>query len=121
MTQSTARLVNNLQWKQASVIFQLCTGHIQLAKHLFRINKVESPMCKKCKRKLETPYHYLMECPGYETAQRKHFRYMGQNENTMTRLLSEHKQLLKLFKYLNDTRRWGSIFGKFETRIGLET
>ncbi|KAF9054537.1 hypothetical protein BJ165DRAFT_1439683 [Panaeolus papilionaceus] len=74
-------------------------------------------MCHKCKRRIETPYHYLMECPGYESARRRHFGYMGRNKNTMVKLLSKCKQLLKLFKYLNDTGRWRPIFRKFGTKF----
>ncbi|PPR08171.1 hypothetical protein CVT24_012137 [Panaeolus cyanescens] len=40
------RLVKMLQRKQASMIFQLRTGHAPLAKHLHNMGKTDSPTCK---------------------------------------------------------------------------
>ncbi|PPQ86894.1 hypothetical protein CVT24_000283 [Panaeolus cyanescens] len=109
------RLTKSLRRKQASVIFQLRTGHVQLAKHLYTMGKEESPMCKGCGRRPETVYHYIMECERYETARRRHFAYMGRNQRTMTRLLKEEKLLPKLFSYINDTKRLKRLFGTFDT------
>ncbi|PPR07816.1 hypothetical protein CVT24_002896 [Panaeolus cyanescens] len=109
-----SKLTTKMKRKQASIIFQMRTGHIQLKKHLARIGKADSPICEKCHRKDETVYHYLMECRGHEIARRKHFGYMGRNNSTMTKLLSDPAHLPKLFRYLNDTGRFTQNFGTFD-------
>jgi ribonuclease HI len=41
-------LLKGIDRRQASILTQLRTGHIGLNKHLFRIRKVESPVCPHC-------------------------------------------------------------------------
>ncbi|PPR06479.1 hypothetical protein CVT24_002565, partial [Panaeolus cyanescens] len=57
-----SKLTNHMQRKQASILFQLRTGHVQLKKYLHMIGKADSPVCEGCGRRNETVYHFLMEC-----------------------------------------------------------
>ncbi|PPQ81181.1 hypothetical protein CVT24_009472 [Panaeolus cyanescens] len=109
------KLTNKMQRKQASIIFQLRTGHAQLKKHLHRIGKADSPTCESCGKKDETVYHFLMECKSHEVARRRHFAYLGRNSATMHRLLSDKRVTVKLFRYLNDTKRFTHNLGTFDT------
>ena len=56
------KLLSGLNRTQISILVQLRTGHIPLNKHLFCINKVESPMCPMCRQGEELVHHYLFKC-----------------------------------------------------------
>ena len=59
-------LIANLDCRQASIIFQLHSGHISLNHHLFCIRKVESLACPWCQGiTVETVKHYLLDCLHY--------------------------------------------------------
>ena len=46
-------------------MIQLRSGHIPLAKHLFRISKVPSPVCPSCQSDEESVHHFLFDCPTW--------------------------------------------------------
>jgi zinc-binding in reverse transcriptase len=52
-------LITGLPSKHASILTQLRTGHVPLAKHLFRIGKADSPVCPACQQADETIQHYI--------------------------------------------------------------
>ncbi|KAF8592098.1 hypothetical protein K439DRAFT_1325598 [Ramaria rubella] len=53
-----------LSRSQASLLIQLCTGHVTLNKHLATIGAIESPTCPSCKWQDESVHHYLLQCPS---------------------------------------------------------
>jgi len=60
------QLTKGLDRRQASLLFQLCTGHIALNHHLFCIHKSETPACPHCRGiTVETVKHFLLDCPQY--------------------------------------------------------
>ena len=76
LSKKYSRLIADLDRRQASLLFQLRSGHIGLNHHLFRIRKSESPACPKCQGiMVETVKHFLIDCPHYRqerhTLQRK--------------------------------------------------
>ena len=59
-------LISGLDHQQASLLFQLCSGHIRLNHHLFCICKSKSPACPMCQGiTVETVRHFLLDCPHY--------------------------------------------------------
>src|ERR1700683_2319735 len=59
-------LTKDLNCSQASIIMQLCTGHISLNQHLFRIHNAESPSCPHCQgTTVETVKRFLLDCLFY--------------------------------------------------------
>jgi hypothetical protein len=59
-------LLKNLDQRQASIIFQLCSGHISLNHHLFHIHRSEMPACPHCQGiTVETVKHFQLYCPQY--------------------------------------------------------
>ncbi|KAF9044482.1 hypothetical protein BJ165DRAFT_1347686 [Panaeolus papilionaceus] len=106
-------LVKGLRRKQASILFQLRIGHAPLAKHLFTIGKSQTTICNKCRERIETVYHFLMECRGYELQQKQSFTFLGRNKKTMTKLLSDKNLLLKLFQYLDEMEQLVETFSTF--------
>jgi hypothetical protein len=53
---------------QASILFQLCLGHIPLNTYLHRIKKVDSSICPSCHWYRETVMHYIMSCQAHTKA-----------------------------------------------------
>ncbi|KAG8695257.1 hypothetical protein FRC09_009276, partial [Ceratobasidium sp. 395] len=57
--------VNRLPRSQATLLFRLITGHIQLQRHLHTIHAVDSPVCEGCGDAPETVAHFILQCPKY--------------------------------------------------------
>ena len=59
-------LIAGLDRRQASLLFQLRSGHIGLNQHLFRIRKSDTPVCPNCQGiTVESVKHFLINCPFY--------------------------------------------------------
>ena len=60
-----------LQRSDFRLIARLQNGHVELNKHLNRINVKHSPNCEFCRlRKQESVTHYLKKCPAFEVQRR---------------------------------------------------
>ena len=61
------KLIAGLDRRQASILFQLQTGHVGLNQHLFRIRKSKTPVCPNCKEHLVVVMvkHFVLGCPQY--------------------------------------------------------
>ena len=53
---------NRIRYRTAIGII---TGHIGLNKHLYRINRADSPLCPNCSDTEETVAHFIGQCPTY--------------------------------------------------------
>jgi len=104
-------LVKPLRRKQASILYQLRTGHAPLAKHLHRFKKAESPQCPCCRQEVETVHHYLIRCPAHRSARNTMIRNAGIDATNMDKLLSEKSLLPHLFQFISTSGRLRSVFG----------
>src|SRR5882672_11310944 len=96
---------------RASLLIQLRTGHVPLARHLHRIGKAESPICPACRAHNETFHHYLLVCPvlaSLRKAMESQLRWAARYIRT---LLSNPKAFGPLFQFINSTNRFRSTFG----------
>lgn len=98
-------LVANLSRRQASLLFQLRSGHVPLNKHLYRIGKAETPACPKRRFRSETVLHFLLMCPGFEAQRNVLTQKLGLRARSMTYLLSSPKAMEHLFRYTHSTKR----------------
>ena len=89
---------------QASLLAQLCTGHIPLQKHLHRIGKAESPTCPKCRSDDETVIHYLLRCPVYTAQRRRMESALHRAAISVSTLLANPKAFHYLFEYIHSTQ-----------------
>jgi ribonuclease HI len=105
-------LITKLPRKLASILTQLRTGHAPLAKHLFRLGKVNSPICPACLQNDETVQHLLLHCPAHQTARQTLRSSTGGRNIDVTRILTSTKTLRALFKFLAETRRLHDTFGE---------
>ena len=85
---------------QASILTQLCTGHIPLSYFLHKINKVDSPTCPMCWTANETVHHYLLDCLGFVHEQHSLAQAMGRNSKSMQHLLGNWRAYKALLKYV---------------------
>lgn len=93
-------LVTKLPRKLASILAQLRTGHAPLAKHLFRLGKIDSPTCPACQQSDETVQHLLLHCPAHQGARQTLRNNIGGRNIDITKILTSPKSLQALFRFL---------------------
>ena len=107
------QLISCLDHWQASLLFQLHSGHIGLNHHLFHVCKSKSPACSKCQGiTVETIRHFLLNCPHYRQKWHALQRKLCQNAVSLSFLLSSPVVVLPLLKFVHATGRFKMFFGK---------
>ena len=100
-----AKLTRSISRNQASILFQLRSGHVPLNTYLHRIRKEDSPICPSCHHHRETVMHYVLHCEAYTNARHIMFHEAGRDARTLGKLLSTVDLLPHLFKYIRATER----------------
>jgi ribonuclease HI len=100
--------------RNKSILVQLRSGHIGLAKHLHRIKKAASPICQGCKTRTETVSHYLLHCTKYRRQRLKLRQELGWKASEIRYLLTVKEALPALFRYIAATRRFSKTHGNLE-------
>ena len=99
------KIISMLPRKGASIIMQLRTGHIPLAKYLTHIGKIPSLICPACLQATKTVHHFILICPAYQnTRQTLHFE-TGGGTIDIHRLLTKPKPMKALIKFVSKTKR----------------
>jgi len=110
-SKSYLKLIKDLPKAVSSLLIQLRTGHIGLNKHLFRINRSDSPDCEHCPGTQESVHHFIMECPRYLHQRHKLRRALRRDANDMAFLLNNSRAITPLVDYINSTKRLAKSFG----------
>ena len=98
------RLIKGLDRRQASLLFQLRSGHIGLNHHLFHIRKSETPSCPLCQGiTVETVKHFLLECPHYACERHELHQKLCCNAGSLSFLLNSPAAVLPLLKFVHST------------------
>ena len=88
------------------LVARLQCGHVELQKHLFRINVVNTPICLRCKMDVpEYVKHYLNICPAYTVARKALHSRLASGQPARHRNIYPVDKLLqrpKAAKYLDD-------------------
>ena len=105
------KLITGLTRKQATILFQLRSGHAPLNKHLHRIGKSTTPISPRCKRQEETTLHFLLLCPSLETQRCVLTQKFGHRARSMSYLLSSPKAIPTVLRYIKATKRFPTILG----------
>ena len=100
------KLIDNMLRKQVSLLTQLRTSHIPLAKHLHHINRNDSPLCPLCHSSSKSVTHFILHCPAHHNARQKLQQDTGGRTIDITKLFSTKEQLPTLFTYITETKRW---------------
>ena len=107
------QLISGLDHCQASLLFQLRSGHISLNHHLFRIQKSESPTCPLCQGiTVQMVKHFLLDCPHYRNERHVLHRKPRHNAGSLLFFLSSPVAVLPLLKFVHATWCFKSFFGK---------
>ncbi|CAA7269138.1 unnamed protein product [Cyclocybe aegerita] len=106
------KLTRQLRRKQATIMYQLRTGHAPLAKHLHQIGKADSPICPNCGEHDKTVEHYLLRCSKHRRTREAMMRRAGLAASSLEALLTERKLLPHLFSYIEATGRLRAVFGR---------
>jgi hypothetical protein len=106
-------LVKDLNRKQASLLFQLRSGHVALNHHLFRIHRSETPSCPHCQGIIvETIKHFLLNCPQYTRQHHELHVKLRRNADSLSFLLSSPVATLPLLKFVHSTGHFKFFFSK---------
>ena len=100
-----AKLTRGISRNQASVLFQLRSGHVPLNTYLHRIKKADSPTCQSCYEYRETVMHYVMRCETHTPARQAMFNAAGRDARNLGKLLSTAELLPHLFRFIKSTER----------------
>ena len=115
MSEKYVQLITPLPRKLASILTQLRTGHVPLAKHLHHIGKNDSPKCPACQQRDETVQHFLLHCPAHEEARQALRNTTGGRNIDLTKLFTTKKTLRALFTFVATTGRLQDTFGEIPT------
>jgi ribonuclease HI len=100
------KLIAGLPRRIASTLTQLRTGHAQLAKHLHRIKRADSPICPACLQGVETIQHLILHCPAHHIARQVLRNNTGGRDINVTKLFTTRESLRALFKFIAATGRF---------------
>ncbi|KAG1889092.1 uncharacterized protein F5891DRAFT_900102, partial [Suillus fuscotomentosus] len=95
----------------SSLLFQLCSGHAPLNKHLHCIAKVPSPKCQQCGEREETVHHFIITCPKYTTQCLALQLELGSQTTLLKNLLNNSKCIKPLLRFIASTHRMEQTFG----------
>ncbi|KAG2346953.1 hypothetical protein BDR05DRAFT_877886, partial [Suillus weaverae] len=106
-----SKLIAELPRRHSSLIFQLCTGHAPLNKHLHRITKVPSPTRQQCHQREDTVYYFLIACPMYARQRHVLQNDLGPQASHLRNLFNNRKYIKLLFHLIASTHRLEQNFG----------
>ncbi|KAJ7142365.1 hypothetical protein C8R44DRAFT_603596 [Mycena epipterygia] len=106
--------------KHAALLFQLCSQHIPLTKHLHRLNKLPSSTCPCCDGADETINHFLHFCPAHAAACRA-LHSVSRIAHYSKHLLTDPGLLPDLFQYIQRTGRFHAVYRDFKELERPET
>ena len=100
------KIAAKLTRRQASILIQLCTGHVPLQAYLYRFKLAETPTCPSCGIKPETVSHYLLHCVTYVAQRRRLQRSLGRDQSLGLEILGDEKRTKPLMAYINNMKRF---------------
>lgn len=100
-----AKRAKFLSRRHAAMLIRLRSGHIPLSQYLHRIGKRSSPLYQEC-GKVESVFHYLIECRQYALPRKKLEKKLKRNARSIKALPSNPFATTALFEYVNETGRF---------------
>ncbi|QRV96979.1 RNA-directed DNA polymerase from transposon BS [Ceratobasidium sp. AG-Ba] len=103
--QNTSRL----RRAQATLLFRLVTGHVQLNLHLHTLQLVDSPACRACGAAIESVSHFVLRCPKYAAVRQQVLTSRGRNFHSLSFLFSSRSGIKALLEYVRRSHRFDSL------------
>jgi hypothetical protein len=109
LTFSKNALKNHFTRQEYAHLVQLRLGHFPVPSylHLFKVAKVDSPICPHCETRTETPVRILMGPRELEKLRRDRDRICGAASRSIRTLLEPGKHTQGLMFYIRRTRSQG--------------
>ena len=95
-------MLRSLPQHAASIITQLCSGHVVLNTFLKKINAVNSALCKRC-REPETLAHYLKHCKAYNESRQALKCEAGKAAQSIPRLLGDPHTIPHTLRFIQSS------------------
>ncbi|KAF8964632.1 hypothetical protein BDZ97DRAFT_1612369, partial [Flammula alnicola] len=97
-------------------LLQLCSRHIPLNAHLFRLKHVATDKCQACIARQGMPAvemipHFLFECPAYSEERHDLDQALGRHSRDLAAMMSNRKGIQEILKYVSRTKRLKETFG----------
>lgn len=96
------KIMEQLPWKQVSILIQLHTKHVPLQCYLHCIGKAETLLCQRCLVTKEMVYYYLMECPAYSVQCATLEHKVGSAARSIATLLNSTTNIKGLSWYIHN-------------------
>ena len=97
-------LITDLDHRQSSILFQLCTGHIALNQHLFHIHKSDTLVCPNCQSiMVKSIKHFLIDCLFYQHECHALLQKLRHKASSLSFLLSSPIAILPVLKFVHAT------------------
>ena len=100
---SFQKISAKLTRQQASVLIQLCTGHVPLQAYLHHFKLSDTPECPTCSNEPKTVTHYLAHCHTYNQQRRQLQRALGCDQSVGLEILGDKRRIKVLMEFINDT------------------
>jgi len=103
---------------QSSLLLQLCSGHIPLNAHLYRLNCSNTDKCTACSEQIgappaaETITHFLFHCPAYQNERHDLDNALGPHRRDLESILKSKKRTKDLLRYIGRTKRLKKLLGE---------
>jgi len=101
----SSHMLTNLPHHATSILTQLQTGHVPLCAFLKKIKAINSALCPHC-QKPETVPHFLLHCDKFINAHRRLRYKVGKVATSLSRLLSNKKNIPHTLRYIVDSKRF---------------
>jgi len=110
------KISNELSRPQASLLMQICTGHIPLNSYLYHIKKSQTRRCDSCWEAgrleiTEMVIHFLFECQTYAAEHFDMDRALGCYSRDLKGILENMTRIKELLKFVGKTARFKKSLG----------
>ncbi|QRW06107.1 Reverse transcriptase from transposon X-element protein [Ceratobasidium sp. AG-Ba] len=99
----------DLPRSHSTLLFRLITGHIQLQRHLHKIQVVDSPICKGCEEAEESVAHFMLRCRRYAHIRQEVLASRGRDFLNLSFLFSNKDAFPIVIDYIRRTHRFSDL------------
>ncbi len=100
--ETRAKIILTLPKNTIRELLQVYTGHGMLAYHARKRGACDTDICPHCKLAVETPQHFMQDCPNFFRSRISCFGSYTIDLETWTKT----ERILSVCKYLSLTRRF---------------
>ena len=100
------KITAKLTRQQASILVQMCTGHVPLQAYLHHFKLAETATCPSCGIKPETVTHFILHCMSYIDQRCQLRRALGRDQSLGLEILGDMKNIKVFMNYVHSTKHF---------------